>query len=324
MNDFSIRIYTESNELPELQEGNFFHSKTLFLIEEQTPKDTPYMAVATRDGEVRGQLLVIVRRRGSLFPPYLYTHAHAHGEGCYADETETETLFPLLLKAITLKLRHRLCFYIEFSDMKKKMFGYRFFRRLGYFPIAWQEIHHSLHSKAPESRLSAKMANIVERMTAKGVESHEATSAQDIALFYRMLKNFYRFKLRRFVPAKEFFMHFAGNPESRIFVTTYKGKAIGGCACVFFQGNAYLLYAVGKRKSRLHLHPEAMTIWYALKYAHEHGYAHFRFMDAGLPWKQNLYREFLLNFGGKPVTSYRWFRFYTRIINKILYWIYKQ
>ena len=123
MNDFSIRIYTESNELPELLEGNFFHSKTLFLIEEQTPKDTPYMAVATRDGEVRGQLLVIVRRRGSLFPPYLYTHAHAHGEGCYADETETETLFPLLLKAITLKLRHRLCFYIEFSDMKKKMFG---------------------------------------------------------------------------------------------------------------------------------------------------------------------------------------------------------
>ena len=258
MNDFSIRIYTESNELPELLEGNFFHSKTLFLIEEQTPKDTPYMAVATRDGEVRGQLLVIVRRRGSLFPPYLYTHAHAHGEGCYADETETETLFPLLLKAITLKLRHRLCFYIEFSDMKKKMFGYRFFRRLGYFPIAWQEIHHSLHSKAPESRLSAKMANIVERMTAKGVENHEATSAQDIALFYRMLKNFYRLKLRRFVPAKEFFMHFAGNPESRIFVTTYKGKVIGGCACVFFQGNAYLLYAVGKRKSRLHLHPEAM------------------------------------------------------------------
>ena len=52
MNDFSIRIYTESNKLPELLEGNFFHSKTLFLIEEQTPKDTPYMAVATRDGEV--------------------------------------------------------------------------------------------------------------------------------------------------------------------------------------------------------------------------------------------------------------------------------
>ena len=105
MNDFNIRIYTENKELPELLKGNFFHSKELFLIEEQTPKDTPYMAVATRDGKVRGQLLVIVRRRGSLFPPYLYTHAHAHGEGCYADEKETETIFPLLLKAITLQLR---------------------------------------------------------------------------------------------------------------------------------------------------------------------------------------------------------------------------
>ncbi len=80
MNDFSIRIYTENKELPELLEGNFFHSKELFLIEEQTPNDTPYMAVATRDGKARGQLLVVVRRRGSLFPPYLYTHAHAHGE----------------------------------------------------------------------------------------------------------------------------------------------------------------------------------------------------------------------------------------------------
>ena len=63
MNDFNIRIYTEDKELPELLEGNFFHSKELFLIEEQTPKDTPYMAVATRDGKVRGQLLVIVRMR---------------------------------------------------------------------------------------------------------------------------------------------------------------------------------------------------------------------------------------------------------------------
>ena len=323
MNDFSVNIYTSSKELPtRLVEGNFFHSKELFQIVEESPNDTPFMAVATHEGEVRGQLLVIVHRRGSLIPPYLYTHAHAHGEGCYAHEQEAELIFPLLLKNITLRLRKRLCFYIEFSEISKKMFGYRHLRRLGYFPVAWQEIHNSLHSLSPEQRLGNKQTAVIESMIRKGVSCHEATSSEDIARFHRLLSNYYRFKLRRFIPSIDFFMYLAQSENAKIFLTTYGDKAIGGCACVYSQNNAYLWYAVGRRKSYLPLHPETMTIWYALKTAHEMGCKHFQFMDAGLPWKHNPYREFILSFGGKPVAKLRWFRFYTKPVNAILRWIF--
>ena len=323
MNDFSIHIYDKSEEIPTLIEGNFFHSKTLFQIIEKAPNDTPYMAVISQDGEVKGQMLVIIHRRGSLIPPYLFTHAHVHGEGCYAEDANVEELFPLLLKAVTLKLRHRLCFYIEFSELQKKMFGYRYFRRLGYSPIPWQEIHNSLHDKAPEKRLSSKRLDTILRMSSKGVTFHEATTISDIIRFHTLLRNFYRFKPRRCIPSKEFFLHLAESQEGKIFLTTYKNKVIGGCACIYSQGNAYLWYAAAKRKSRATLHPHTMVIWHAIQHAYTQGCTHFTFMDIGLPWKQNQYREFILSFGGKPITKFRWFRFYPRIINSILHWLYK-
>lgn len=324
MNNFSIQIYEKSEEMPQLLEGNFFHSLALFRIIEKAPKDTPYMAVITQDGEVKGQMLVIVHRRGSLIPPYLFTHAHVHGEGFYAPDVDAAELFPRLLKAVTLRLRHRLCFYIEFSELQKKMFGYRDLRRLGYCPIAWQEIHNSLHSMPPEERLGSKRLDIIKKMTHKGVTTHEATSEADVLRFHALLRNFYRFKLRCFIPSKEFFLALAASQEGKVFITTYHNKVIGGCACVYTQGNAYLWYAAAKRKSHATLHPHTMVIWHAIQYAHAQGCRHFNFMDAGLPWKQNHYREFLLTFGGKPITKYRWFRFYPRFINSLLHWIYKE
>lgn len=323
MQHYKIEIYTASKGMPLLLDGNFFHGKALFLAVEKAPNDTPYMAVATLNGEVKGQILAIVHRRGSLFPPYLYTHAHVHGEGCYVSEREQEELFPLLLKAITLRLRHRLCLNIEFSDLQKKMYGYRHFRRLGYIPIPWQEIHNSLHSKQPTDRLSERQRNLIARSKSRGVNFQIASTSEMIHEFHQLLRAFYRFKLRRFIPSEIFFRSLVETGEAQVFVTTYKGKVIGGCTCAYSNGNAYLWYAAAKRKSYATLRPYTMTIWNAIEYAYAQGYEHFCFMDAGLPWKRNHYREFILGFGGKPVAKFRWFRFYPKLVNRILHWFYK-
>ena len=113
------------------------------------------------------------------------------------------------------------------------MFGYRDLRRLGYCPIAWQEIHNSLHSMPPEERLGSKRLDIIKKMTHKGVTTHEATSEADVLRFHALLRNFYRFKLRRFIPSKEFFLALAASQEGKLFITTYHNKVIGGCACVY-------------------------------------------------------------------------------------------
>lgn len=327
MNVFEVNIYAKSEDLPTtLLAGNFFHSQELFRIAELSPGDSPYMVVATEKGSpaVMGQLLVIVQRRGNLLPPYLYTHAHAHGEGEYAEGVDVDGLFSLMLDAVTAKLQRHLCLYIEFSGLGKKMFAYRHFRQQGYFPVAWQEVRNSLHSMTPEQRISDKLLQRIGKLYNKGVDTHIVRSDGEIRKFHTLLRRFYFLKPRRYIPSLQYFRELAKSKDAMVCVTTYKGKmVIGGCACVFSKGNAYLWYLGAKRKTCAPLHPNLMTVWFALKYAHAHGAQHMCFMDAGLPWHKNLFREFILGFGGKPVAKYRWFKFHSRPINWLLKWIYK-
>ncbi|WOG30614.1 GNAT family N-acetyltransferase [Segatella copri] len=164
---------------------------------------------------------------------------------------------------------------------------------------------------------------MIEKMKKKGISCREATSSEDIHRYHQLLKNYYRLKLRRFVPDETFFQKLSASSNARNVIITYKGKVIGGYTCIYNQGNAYLWFSAFKRKTYIHLHPDTMTIWQALSDAQEQEAQHLHFMDAGLPLKSNLYREFILGFGGKPVTKFRWFRFYPRIINLLLHWLYK-
>lgn len=121
VNECCIDIYTKSKDLPTLLEGNYFHSRELFIIYEQTPGCTPYMVVVSnKEGQTLAQLLVAVNRKGNWFPPYIYTHAHAHEEGIYANEDYKEELFCKMLQAITLRLDRRLCLYMSSRASERK------------------------------------------------------------------------------------------------------------------------------------------------------------------------------------------------------------
>ena len=243
VNECCIDIYTKSKDLPTLLEGNYFHSRELFIIYEQTPGCIPYMVVVSnKEGQTLAQLLVAVNRKGNWFPPYIYIHAHAHEEGIYANEAYKEELFYKMLQAITLRLDRRLCLYIEFSGIRKKMFGYRAFRQQGYFPVVWQEVHNSLHSKVPEERISEKIQQRIKKLKDKGIITQTATNREDIHSFHQLLKRYYRFKPRRHIPNEQYFQEMAKSHNAKIFLTTYGGKNIGGCACVYSGGNAYLCY----------------------------------------------------------------------------------
>lgn len=324
MNDYTVMVVTRGEDLPPLVEGSFFHSPELFRMAERTPGNTPYMAVATDGkGKVVGQLLAVTRRRGSWLPPYLYTHAHVYGEGEYAPGVDAESVFGLLLDKVTQTLRKHLCLYIEFSDLSQKMFGYRHFRREGYYPMLWQEIHNSLHSVPPRDRLSRVQLKRLGRLERRGLTSHEVETPEDTREFYLLMRRYYRLKIRRYLPPKEQFDAMRLTRSVRLFVTRYKGKVVGGCACVYSQGNAYLWYLAVKRRYP-HLHLAWFTVWKALEYAYERHYRHMFFMDVGLPWRRNPFREFILGFGGKPVSTYRWFRFSISWLNTLSRWFHRE
>lgn len=317
-----IAIYNRVEELPALRGENFFHSRELFEIYASTPKHTPYMLVARDDrGEELGHMLAVVRSRFSWMPPYFYQHCRILGEGDYAEEDKAE-VFGALLKALRERMEGK-AFYIEVSHLSTKMFGYREFKTEGFFPVKWMSIHNSLHSKKAEERLSERMKARLRKTKEKGVYTEDVGTKEQMEDFMRLLKKHNKLKPKRFIPEKEFFSNLAKVGNARITLTKIRDKAIGCSATVYTQGNAYLWYSASKRKSYIMLHPADTTIYEAIVRAQNDGCQHIFFMDVGLPFRKNPYRDFILRLGGKPVSTYRWFRVNHDWLNKLFSFLYR-
>lgn len=334
MSQLKVNIYSQGDMLPAMTCRNFFHSADLFHLCEVTPRLRPYMVVVEEDNDldsdpprVVAHMLAMLRYRSSWFPPYLYMHCRVYGEGEYEQQDTDEQitkdeLFAMMLEALTQKLQ-RWVLYIEVSNLSSKMFGYKRFRQLKYFPVHWMNIHNSLHSHAPEERLTDKMLQQIARSKELGAKGKEVETEEELRQFMRLLKRHHWLKPKRYIPDERLFRGLKEGDNARLFLTKYKGKVIGCCACTYSGTDAYLWYSAFRRKSYHRLHPDVTTVWYALRHAYEHHYEHMRFMDVGLPFRRNSFREFILSFGGKPVSSYRWFRCNIGWINRLLEWIYK-
>ena len=324
MKDYQIAIYTKSGSLPTMSCRNFFHSSVLFRLYEQTPRHKPYMVVAqSDDGKVLAHLMAIIRYRWSIFPPYIYSHCRVFGEGDYeVGDIPEETLFAAMIEALCKKMRHKVL-YMEFSHLSSKMFGYKVFRQHGFFPVHWMSIHNSLHSKSPEEWVSARTLSHIQHAEERGVETVIVKSEQDFLDFTQLLRRHNLLKPRKFTPDAKFFHGLMQTENASLFLTRHHGHAIGCCACVYSGGNAYLWYSASLRKTYIKFHPDIMNIWAAIQNAYQKGLCHIYFMDVGLPFRRNPFRDFILRFGGKPVSTYRWFLIYSDWLNRLFSWIYR-
>ncbi len=326
MNEPIVDIITNQKDLPALDNTNFFHSRQFFEIARQTPRHKPYMAVVKNgEGGVMAHLLAIVRYRTSWWPPYIYMHCRLLGEGVYsyAHEGKSDSeLFAMMLDALRRKLSIRVL-YIEVSNLSQKMFAYRELKQLQFFPVHWMSIHNSLHSHTPEERISERLQKHIDNAYARGVITREVNGEQEFQEFMSLLRRHHWLKPRRYIPDKKFFLAIKNQHHGRLYITRYHNHVIGCSAVAYSNQNAYLWYAAFRRKSFVRLHPDELTIWHALKDAHSRGYQHMFFLDVGLPFSRNPFREFILRFGGKPVSTYRWFHCTIRWINALLSWIYR-
>ena len=322
MSSIHVRIVSKSIDLPPMECNNFFHSVSLFKIAETTPGHKPYMMIAEDEtGQIVAHMLALVRWHTSWLPPYLYSQGRIYGEGEYVEGIDKEATFGLLLKEVTRIFKRNLVLYTEFSDISHKMFGYKHFRENKYFPISWQEIHNSLHSKQPELRLGNKTKKQIKQAKSHGIVTREVEEDSETHLYYRLLNQHFKMKFRRYIPSEKLFRELQNSQHAKTFITLYKDKIIGGCSCVYSEGNAYLWYLASKRKTYRHLHPDTATVWNAIEYAYQIGCRHIYFLDAGLPFRKSHFREFILSFGGMPVTKYRWFRITIPRINHLMSWL---
>lgn len=326
MKGLTTTIFTKSKGMPTLRQGSYFHSRELMEICEEAPRQRPYMVVVNDTaGNELCHMLGIVRFRTLILPPFLLIHCRILGEGVY-DETSSykrEELFSLMVSALTQKLNKRALF-IEVSNLSTKMFGYKELRSNGYYPINWISIHNSLHRRAPEERITEKLQHRIDHIHQRGVTTEIVNNEADFKAFSRLLRKHHILKPKRYIPDDIFFRKLLAGNNGNLFVTKYRQKVIACAAVVYSEGDAYLWYSAFRRKTFLTLHPDTMVVWDVMKHAYNEGYQHMRFMDVGLPFRRNPYREFILRFGGKEQSTYRWFRFSIRWVNNLLAWLYRE
>lgn len=326
-----LTTYYRGIDIPELPGENTFHSKELFQIYEATPGYSPLLIVATIGQRPVARLLAAIRKAKKWLPACLSRQCVVYGAGEMLDEEhlsykEKEEIFGEILEHLT-KEASRTCLIIEFRNLENAMFGYRCFRKNGFFPVNWLRVRNSLHSmRRVEERFSPSRIRQIKKGIRNGAVATEATTKEEIRAFSTMLHKVYSSRIRRYLPNKDFFAHLnntlAKGKRGKIFIVKYKERIIGGSVCIYSGSNAYLWFSGGMRKTYASQSPGILAVWKALEDAHRRGYRHMEFMDVGLPFRHHGYREFVLRFGGKQSSTRRWFRINWKWVNKLLTKIY--
>lgn len=327
-----LNTYRRSEEIPALPGNNTFHSTELFRVLEQTPGYKPMLVVANVDGTPVGKLLCATRRNFRI--PFLSKKTCVYGTGEYfnlhviSSATDAkfvgaikESIFNEMLHQVTRKLGRR-SFIIEFRNIEEPLFGYRYFRKNNFFPIRWLRVRNSIHHHTIDKWMSTSRKRQISRGLQSGAVLDIARTREDVTAFFSLLKHYYSSKIRHFLPSIEFFIALMEQPPGKelgkIFLVRFKEKIIGGSVCIFSGDTCYLVFSAGMRKSYPLQHPGVLSVWKAMVYAREQKFDHFEFIDAGLPFKRYGYREFILRFGGKQLSTRRWFKVRWRWLNKLL------
>ncbi len=319
-----LTSYYKGKDIPDDLPGtSIFHSKDLFLLYEAAPGYEPLMIVATDNGKPVAKLLATIRKHTFLIPASLGKRCEIYGNGEYLDErTDKELIFGIMLEHLTEEtLRH--AYVIEFRNLNHSLDGYKYFRTNKYFAVNWLRVRNSLHAvENVEEQFNPSRLRQVKNGLKNGAEVMEATTTEEIQEFSRMLHKIYSSRIRKYFPSFQFFKlmdeWLISKNLAKIYIVKYKGKIIGGSACLYSKDNAYLWFSGGMRKTYIKQYPGILAVWAALKDAKERGCRHLEFTDVGLPFQKHGYRNFVLHFGGKQSSTRRWFRVRTNFLNNIL------
>jgi hypothetical protein len=318
---FSVQTYYHKEELPPMDETNFFHSADSFDWYCHIPAYTPFMLVAFNDGKPVAALFAIIARKNRLLRHSLFRRCIiSQPPSFFGSDLPQIELFELLITRLVEEVRHKV-FLIRYENLGNAIFGYKGFRENQFFSVKWINICNSLQRRRKIwDQLTPSRKNQVNRALKKGVQMVEVTSDDELPEIYRLIRVTNQKKIRRRLPPylyfENFYRHYVKEGKGMILLTRYQGKIIGGAILGFEQKEkVYCLYYWGKSKRYKLLYPTIFTIYSAMKRSEDEGFHYFDFMDVGFIHKNSGRSRFLLQFGGKQKATRRWYRLNWGLLN---------
>ena len=319
--EYSVSIFYNKEDLPMMDDSNFFHYNSSFDWYNSTPTYKPFMLVAFKEAlPVAAMFAVIVRRnrylRGSLFKRCFISQ-----QPSFFDENISKIdLFHILISHLVDEVKNKV-FLVRYDTLGSSIFGYKGFRENRFYSVKWINVKNSLQRKRNIwEQLSTTRRNQVKKAIKKGVKIEEFTSKNNLPEIYKLIEDTNNKKItHRFPPYKyfeNFFHHYILKGKGKIIIARYQNKIIGG-AVLGFEGkeNVYCLYYWGKSKRFKTLYPTIFTLYSAMQLAEDNGYEFFDYMDVGFLNTNAGRTRFLLQFGGKQTATRRWYRYNWGLLN---------
>ena len=221
-----ISTYEHSKDIPDLPGTNIFHSTELFQVLEQTPGYRPVLLVAWENDTPIGKLLCITRRNARLTGLRKKTYAYGTGE-YFNTSRKADEIFGNFLSYFTIIFQDQ-SFFLEFRNLEEPLFGYRYFRQNGYFPIRWLRVRNSIHHQTLDKWISASRKRQIARGLKNGATMDIARTQEDIEAFFNMLRKYYAAKIHRYLPDLRFFLSLLKRPSEhelgKFFLIRYKSS----------------------------------------------------------------------------------------------------
>lgn len=302
--------------------GTVFQSPGMHDLFESAEKMEPVaLACVDEENKMAGILLGVVIRERNGPAGYFSRRTVVYGGPVVRAGKDGHAITDLLLKALIHEVGKRSVF-IQFRNFHN-MEEYR-----GVFEKNGLRLHDRLNLLVDTSspgvvnrNMSESRRRQVRKSLEQGAVSREAKSLDEVRIFYNILRDLYKNKVKKPLPGWSFFEGFYwlsnnGMEPGVILLVEYQGRIVGGILCPVTPGRViYEWYVCGLDQEYRNIYPSVVATWAALDYAVKSNIPSFDFMGVGLPNRPYGVRDFKKRFGGETVNFGR----FSRINNRTLY-----
>lgn len=316
------------NESIPIEAWDEFLSKNKHATPFQTPefyrlfnsvKNLSAYAIAISNSGLINALAVITLQKESGLKGYFSRRAIIYG-GPLINANDIE-LLGILLEKISA-LTKKVTIYVEvryLSDCKPQN---EIFKKAGY--KLYPSLNFHLETKDSDrliKSLSSSRLRQIKKAQKQSVKWKVADNIDEVKIFYNILKDLYKNKIKKPLFPFEFFKNFFDSSLGKYLIVIYKDEIIGGIMCPIFKNKAiYEFYICGLDNEYKKQYPSVMATWAAIEYANQNNILLFDFMGAGKPGEEYGVRDFKARFGGELTEPGR----YMKIHNPFLYEIGRQ
>lgn len=292
-----------------------FQSVSFFRLFNSVEQLSADAFAVIEDDEIKALAVVTIQEETGL--KSLFSRRAIIYGGPLADEKCPQAL-DALLKAVKVNLSSG-TIYLETRNLSDYSLLKEVFSRNGYDYVPY--LNYIVDTGNPElliQNISKSRLRQIKKSQRQSVKCLEAQNENEVMLFYLMLKDFYKKKIKKPLPREDFFINLFRQGLGKYLLVWHEDDLIGGILCPFLPEKVlYEFYICGRDEKFRELYPSVMATWSAMEYASRNNYQSFDFMGAGKPDEQYGVRDFKERFGGRQVEFGR----FLMIRKPVLYYI---